>query len=73
LYKVLRTNDVYFGILHNITFTEEQCDHAPKYIYLQETLIYGHRHCGEQHEIQANGAVERQGFFSGSLDFLVNQ
>jgi hypothetical protein len=44
-----------------------------KYIYLQETLIYGHRHCGEQHEIQANGAVERQGFFSGSLDFLVNQ
>jgi hypothetical protein len=42
------------------------------YIYLQETLIYEHRHCGEQHEIPVNGGVEKQVCFTGSLDFLVN-
>ena len=40
------------------------------YIYLQETLVNGHRLCCEQHEIPANGEVERNGCFNASLDFL---
>jgi hypothetical protein len=35
-------------------------------------LIHGHRYCCEQHEIPANGEVERKDCFNGSLDFLAN-
>ena len=36
LYKVLRTNDVYFGIFHNITFRQTKQDHTPKFFLVME-------------------------------------